>query len=502
MANLVSFRSALERLGWSQAARNEATREDGQALALNFLHEFKDSECDNLFDALRRPGDTILVNGVNTPRPGVAVSARGKMNFKNACFMARYFMTTNRTLAAADITLDNVARFRHTKEMHEAHEDPSEPLKLEDSSQEKILRFIDQFPSHLRLYRGLTQVPLSYIIREERGVPDAEEDLQYGAVGSTYSSTDDELIARASLDGHIYNCDNSRVYELLKASVLQFKDVYNWIKPFNRTKNGRAAWQGLRSHYMGDAFLNNLYDKADRRLLSLVYKEELPRYDFEKHVSLHRQCHNEAEAAHRPFDDLVKVNRLLTSIQAKELEASCAVIRSDQNRMTDFDGAVNFLWNFVKTKKKNPNYQISATGTDNRGGRGGGGRGSRGGGGRGGRGRGNYRGGGYHPYGRGGGRGYGRGRDQGRGGRGGGYQGHNARRDNQGRLIPEDRFYSSEEWWNELDDTGREKVIQLRQARQAQKKQDNRNVNETQTQQQQAQESNPSGATTQRCDRE
>jgi len=283
-----AFRTALGRIGWNVASQNEVTRADGQNLELEFLADMQDEDAEELFTALRRPGDNVAIaGGGEAPRPGVTVSTHGRSNFKLLCHMVRHYRRTGRTLTAAEIEQGQVQHFRQSKLTEQSHENPDTTLRLIETDTEHITQYIEQFPEHLALYKGTDGHPLSYVIREVEEVPDAGDDPMFGEDDSNYNTIEDELISRGALMGDSYNQDNRKVFDLLCEGIVDHSDVYQWIRPFARSKNGRQAFLAFRTHYMGDAFMNALYDKADRQLLNLRYTGERPRYNFERHVSLH-----------------------------------------------------------------------------------------------------------------------------------------------------------------------------------------------------------------------
>jgi hypothetical protein len=191
---------------------------------------------------------------------------------------------------------------------------------------------------------------LSYVIREVIAVPAEATDPTFGEPWSVYSSLRDEIAARADHGAHQYRIDNARVFELLNEAVHEHKHVKTWIKPFATTRDGRSAWLAFKAHYRGSSELEAIETAAENRLDTLVYRGEKPRYNFETHVTKHRQSHLELKkATGTAIPEPTKVRRLLKSLQASTMQVPVATIRATETLKTDFDATVNYLRNFINT---------------------------------------------------------------------------------------------------------------------------------------------------------
>ena len=439
----VALRQAFQRLGFPQDTANHTTdAANGEGMELEYLRDYSDNDVETLCSALKKPGGLIAdAAGNMIVNPGLTVPHRAERNLKLLCYLCRHYSRTSRTVDSGSIQLALLNPMVALKAEEDDHEDPSTPMTLARAVPETITEFMANWPEHLSQYRGQTGVPLSYVIRTEQNPKAEADDPAYGQPNTVYHSALQEMEARAPITGATYDADTSRVWVLLQAAVIKHRNVYNWISSHARNQNGYAAWTAFVAHYRGSSAVENIVTSSRAKCLQLRYTGEKPRLTFEHYVSLHQKYHNDILTA-RPasaWDDWTRVRQLTDGIHANHMMAGIAAIKANPHYRTNFDDAVNLLRDFVI--QTNPTaHNISNV---QHGGRGGGGRGHGGGhgGGRGnrdGRGRGGGqhgrggRGGGFHPY-RGGGRG-------GRGGR------QRARRDARGILIPEDRWYTREEW--------------------------------------------------------
>jgi hypothetical protein len=100
---------------------------------------------------------------------------------------------------------------------------------------------------------------------------------------------------------------------------------------------------------------------AEKRLDQLIYRGEKPRYTFELHVSFHRKAHLDIEkTTGLPIPEPTKVRRLINSIQADFLKIALATVRAQDNLKNNFDGACNYLRNYINTSTDVDQRNISS----------------------------------------------------------------------------------------------------------------------------------------------
>jgi hypothetical protein len=351
MAAPAALNSAFMRLGFSDDAAAILADDDKESLTIDALQIFDDKGVKILCASLRKPGGTVAVTpsgqpATRIPNPGVYVSTLAEINLTTACYVARHYNRTARTLTAALMQMPRMERYKQYKEAEEAYKEPDNAMKL--TKPDKIMDFLDDWPDHLTLYNGQNNRPLVYVIREKVTIPPEATDPAFGEPGSNYASLRDEIVARADHDAAPYAVDNARVYELLNDAVSEHKHVKTWIKPFAASRNGRGAWFAFKSHYRGSSELEAIETAAEKKLDNAVYRGEKQRYSFETHVSEHRKAHQEIEkATGTPIPEATKVRRLLKSLQVATLAVPAATIRAQDNLRGSFDESVNYLKGYV-----------------------------------------------------------------------------------------------------------------------------------------------------------
>ena len=70
--------------------------------------------------------------------------------------------------------------------------------------------------------------------------------------------------------------DNARVWTLI-AGLTQDKPAWTIVKPFQSKKDGRGAFQGIWSHYLGPNSIKNLATEVETTLESTTYMGETKR---------------------------------------------------------------------------------------------------------------------------------------------------------------------------------------------------------------------------------
>jgi hypothetical protein len=467
MANVNAFRTTLRGLGFSIDAARSIT--DDQEIAT--IEELSILDAEGVVDlckALRRPGGTILNPNRNDPgqpnqipNPGTNIPLRAQENLKLAAYYVRHYQRISRPLLPTDITLVSVRGLRSLKEHEDNHEQPEETLVLNEKDMAKTMDSID---SLLRSYLGEKKVPLAYVIRDNEDPEPSADDPP-----ANYATIEDEMISRSPhRDGNgviepTFAADNRKVWEILE-SICRETNAWTWIKSFNRTKNGRAAYLALYQHYLGASNADNVQSRAENKLQNTFYTGERRRFTFEKYVQVHKDQHTSLQAleefGYPRLDDRTKVRHLINGIRTKELDAAKGQVWASATLRSDFDGCVDLFKTFLEQQSASTATNLNVSSTNTRGGRGRGGRGGdrnerrferRDGGGRyqGGRGRGRGR--GYQ------GRGRGRGNDQEHGGRGG------AKASLELANLT-DRYYDNQEF-EKMGSEGRQKVYNLREKR-------------------------------------
>jgi hypothetical protein len=133
------------------------------------------------------------------------------------------------------------------------------------------MRIFDKIKTLLGQVRGVTGVPLVYVIRVVLVPEDENDDPPFGDKDSKYTSIDMEMIACAPIlsnDADIYREDSAnlkahepfvstfpadakKVWAILLA-CFGLSSAWQHVKKFANQQKGRQAWRTLHEHFFGN----------------------------------------------------------------------------------------------------------------------------------------------------------------------------------------------------------------------------------------------------------
>lgn len=214
------------------------------------------------------------------------------------------------------------------------------------------MKWTEAFRDFLHRVIGSRHIPLAYVIRPEANVPVAPPNDPGYPFAAEFGSVEAELIARASHTHPLYRDDNALLYYFIEEATRGTAYAAS-IKPFQRTKNGRAAFNALESQYAGEDKWRALLKQAEEMIHSRKWKGQQSNFSLEKYIGQHRtafvnmgQC-----ATHVDYQLPNKISRvtyLLAGIECMHppLQAAMALVRSDQDptgKMNNFEATASFL---------------------------------------------------------------------------------------------------------------------------------------------------------------
>ena len=170
----------------------------------------------------------------------------------------------------------------------------NEPENLPEISKSyTVMKYLDQFPTHLREMLGVSKVTLSYVIRENATPPRTIGALQPNKPWSVGSkSVMEELIKLTPHSGPTFEADNAQVYNLL-ASNLAGTNVMTSITRHQRKRDGRGTYLDLVIHNLGSAKWEKIVEIAKGVLSTRVWNGQNARYPgIENHTTIWLGHHN------------------------------------------------------------------------------------------------------------------------------------------------------------------------------------------------------------------
>ena len=147
------------------------------------------------------------------------------------------------------------------KDAHDTQLKAASPGKLKDEKNWED--WLTGLQTTLTLIRGVTDVPLLYVIR----------DNEFPTPGEVYHTFDEECIAKSPLSGSAFDADAQSVHLIIKTLVLG-EIAEQWVQSGFKKKNGRDDLAKLTAHYQGEGNSSRRIYIAENMWRTLHYKNE------------------------------------------------------------------------------------------------------------------------------------------------------------------------------------------------------------------------------------
>lgn len=392
MAAAVTFRSALERIGWSAAAQTAFTDDEGFSeigeLAL-VTREFLAQTCKKIRTG--RPA-VIAANGNITVPAILPVTIPALTEYK--LYGMHLWVTEMKGQGIEPLATNYVnevssvytKRVRDDLESKNRKED--EIVKLPDPFgwETEWILFYKLLINYLGTKMGSSNVPLEYIVRRNDAPLPADAD---------FTTEHERVVQTTPHSGTTYATDNGKVWPVIKQLTLN-GPAFAYIGAFERTRDGRGAIKALVNHYEGESNMSKTKQNAYDDMTNLVYSGERRNFTFEIYVNRHTRAHMVLAEYGEALAESKKVDDFLRGIQdpSTVMLAGKANVWGSPIMRNSFSEVSNYLTNFVQSAPKANSRKIGSLDTGGRGrgrgrfggrhaGRGRGGRGRSGSGGRG-----------------------------------------------------------------------------------------------------------------------
>ncbi len=249
------LRAMYSRIGFTNGANDNIV--DVQGIdSLRELEYLLDEDCVNLCKTIRRPGGHLpnpafVVGGPEPPTiayTGIMVSQRAETNMQLASYAVRHHNRISRTTNIGAMNPTSIRRLRELKIKEEARVSEAPPPPTIDTKDWP--KTMDSLRDYFTSVLGETKAPLAYVIREDEAVPPEADDL-----ATNYDTPENEMIARMphkdALDANLptYIHDRSKVWQTI-SEVTRDDKCWTYVKPFQRTRDGRGAFLALHTHYL------------------------------------------------------------------------------------------------------------------------------------------------------------------------------------------------------------------------------------------------------------
>jgi hypothetical protein len=185
----------------------------------------------------------------------------------------------------------------------------------------------DDFISYLGLQRNRNNVPLRYVIRNDDERP------------ADINSIIDRDIYQTPLTGTMYHNDNYTVYQYLRKWTIG-GSAKTHVEKYERTSDGRAAWNELVSNYEGSNTIQVKILSARQTIHGSNWTHDLDNYKFEDYCKRHQKANNTMKRYGVELDGPSAVHLFLKGIQRQEYNGIKNYIIGSADTKADLQRAI------------------------------------------------------------------------------------------------------------------------------------------------------------------
>lgn len=286
--------------------------------------------------------------------------------------------------------LEDIERQKQLEDRYTNERVSSDPpsLPLDDAN---VTKSISTIQTDFNGRRGITGIPLSYVIRFSAHVPAAHQDPPFGVSDSNYPSMDDEMIRRAQIYSRevmvdedkgpfskVFIIDSATVYTLLEKA---FGRTSFWTnaRVYSKKKEGRKAWISLIRFHFGNDRATTMADGLRNKLNKLVFAGPKRSFSFTQYCNLHTSTHTSAseilmyqEDQTPIFSESNKIMLFQNGVTDPYFSTVKALINSQRYKYKTFESVKEEYLNFMRTSPRpehvrdpaNDSRHISATKTN------------------------------------------------------------------------------------------------------------------------------------------
>ena len=242
---------------------------------------------------------------------------------------------------------DAVTAFKAETNEQDIKSDVRPPPKFKP---EDWVEYENRLTNYLGTLKGVTGIPLNYVIRDE---DDPDRD-------------DESIIYQARLDGNTFKSDSERVFTIIHSTMVG-TDGYEWMKSTIRYKDGRRSMLALRHHYDGNDQKEKRVQAARSRINSLHYRNEHA-FSFELYSTKMKAAFIDLERYDHPGPTMKeRINIFLNGIHStnSEIRQTIRHIKLCPNTYRTFEEVVAAIGSTVtdvyqeQSVKKNTSRNVS-----------------------------------------------------------------------------------------------------------------------------------------------
>jgi hypothetical protein len=259
------------------------------------------------------------------------------------------------------ITLANIRSLHHQRDQEEDHTDLDAPT-IDGEDWPKIIETLQEY---LGACLGTNKLPLAYVVR--RDIDPTPPPVGGWPSNKAHMSARAPIVTNPGGPVPIYTvpfqANNKQVW-LKLASICRDKDCWTYIRRYQSTQNGHAAFWALHDHYLGASNVDNMSAHAERKLMDTVYNGEKCRWNFEKYVRLHVKQHAVLEdLVQYGYSGIDEGSKVRYHVRTQALDTVKANILASAALRNNFTAASTLFKDFIdQTKSSQPDQDITVAG--------------------------------------------------------------------------------------------------------------------------------------------
>jgi hypothetical protein len=329
------------------------------------LVELNDNEVDNVMRVIRRHH---------------TIAELSLARLKLAIFWIKHQDRTQREIGVpgrslVTIKLDIMLLLKTQKQLEDkwrlGNKEPDYPVQTLDLA--LATKTFDKTRTILSRVRGVTGVPLSYVIQNILFPPHEADDPAFGEQESIYTSIDLELISWAPIlrehanehddkeeleaDGPFaitFLTDAKKVWAIFHAQY-STSLVWQHVKKYSTTQNGRQVCRTLHTFFFGGDKVSTMHSDIMAILKTLFYRGDRKNYNFDKYCTAHVEQHNRLspllEYRVQGIDESMKIHYFEEGIKDDSFNSVKTMILADRKKFPDFNSDKNLYSNFKRSQK-------------------------------------------------------------------------------------------------------------------------------------------------------
>lgn len=288
---------------------------------LEILCELSEEKISKFITQVNKAGDDLrkeMLQAQAVPGDKIEVGFVAQERIKCLRFWFQQRKRCGLGVEPGDFNADEGVRASQRMKEEEAIKDasslsnPIKPKELKDLAKYRV--FYDQWTAYTAQIRGAAHIPINYVFRDDA---DTAARLQEAA----WSDVDDELHYKTQLQGDHYVADNKRVFLEFK-ELIQNGPGWEFIKRFNRSKNGREAVLALKSQSEGLAGKNTRRNAAKAIFEMSNYQGQRKNFTIDNYIEKFQFAINEMEDIGEPVAEAAIVTDFLRGVKDPRLEAA------------------------------------------------------------------------------------------------------------------------------------------------------------------------------------